>query len=68
VVDPTQVVAALRDVLDELLDDRTHLSRRSHAAVERARRFLWDENGRAMADVYGRVLRAAGAESAASAL
>jgi glycosyltransferase involved in cell wall biosynthesis len=53
---PKEVILRLRNAIIRAADDRTQLALMSRGAIERARKFLWSENGKQMAELYNKLL------------
>ena len=53
---PRQLISNFADAIEMLAEDRQLLARLSHGALERARYFLWENNGAQMAEIYRHAL------------
>ena len=49
---PRQLISNFADAIEILAEDRDLLARLSLGALERARYFLWENNGAQMAEIY----------------
>ncbi len=55
---PRQLISNFADAVEMLAEDRHLLARLSQGALERARYFLWENNGAQMAEIYRHALSA----------
>jgi glycosyltransferase involved in cell wall biosynthesis len=60
VTTPSEVVAHLRDELVNLASDNARLAGLAQGACERARQYLWSQNGEKMAMIYHAAITASG--------